>query len=227
MALATGALLTAACRGPQSALQPHGPVAAEIAALWWVMAVGATVILALVMALLCYTLLRDQRRAPPRRLRWLIPAGGLFFPTLVLAALLVHGSRVGERFLPWRDDAALRIDVVGHQWWWEVLHRGEDGAAAVRMVNEVHIPAGRPVDLALTSSDVIHSFWAPGLAGKLDAIPGRVNVLRLLADAPGEYRGQCAEFCGLQHSHMAFRVIAHEPEAYARWLRAQQLESAR
>lgn len=213
------AIAAPACTGPQSALDPRGPAAAAIAETWWVMAIGATLVLLLVMGLLFYTLLRRPREAPPGVVRWMVPVGGLAFPTVVLAALLVYGTRVGEHGRAVPGDGTLRIEVVGHQWWWEAVHPGPDSGPAVRTVNEVHIPAGRPVDLALTSSDVIHSFWVPSLAGKLDAIPGRTNVLRLSADEPGEYRGQCAEFCGLQHSLMAFRVVAHAPADYEAWLR--------
>lgn len=209
----------AACSGPQSALDPRGPAAAAIAETWWVMAIGATLVLALVMGLLLYTLLRRPREAAPGFVRWMVPVGGLAFPTVVLAALLVYGTRVGEHSRPIAGDGTLRIEVVGHQWWWEAVYPAVGDSAPVRTVNQVHIPAGRPVDLALTSSDVIHSFWVPSLAGKLDAIPGRTNVLRLSADAPGVYRGQCAEFCGLHHSRMAFRVIAHAPADYEAWLR--------
>jgi cytochrome c oxidase subunit 2 len=106
------------------------------------------------------------------------------------------------------------IEVTGHQWWWEV--RYPDTGITLR--NELHIPVGQPVDIHLTTADVIHAFWVPRLGGKLDAIPGRTNVLRLQADRPGSYRGQCAEFCGMNHAHMQFTVEAHPPEAFDQWL---------
>jgi cytochrome c oxidase subunit II len=111
------------------------------------------------------------------------------------------------------------IEVIGHQWWWEVRYPHEGIVTA----NEIHIPAGQPVTLRLTSDDVIHSFWVPELHGKLDLNPQQTNTLILQADQPGAYRGQCAEFCGIQHAKMALLVVAQEPAAYAEWVSAQQL----
>ncbi|NIQ56254.1 MAG: cytochrome c oxidase subunit II, partial [Gammaproteobacteria bacterium] len=109
-----------------------------------------------------------------------------------------------------------------HQYWWEVRYP----EAGVVTANEIHVPVGRPVRIALESRDVIHSFWAPSLAGKLDLVPGRVNELWLQADTPGEYRGQCAEFCGTQHAKMAFLLIARPPREFAAWLERQRLPAA-
>src|SRR5205814_7082516 len=108
--------------------------------------------------------------------------------------------------------------VLGHQWWWEVQYRMGDPNQYVATANEIHIPVGRPVDLQLVSADVIHSFWAPRLHGKVDLVPGMDNRIRLQADRPGVYQGACAEFCGLQHAHMRFVVVAEEPAAFEAWL---------
>jgi len=124
-----------------------------------------------------------------------------------------------------KPENALRIEVVGEQWWWRVHYRPAEGAAAVISANELHMPVGTPVEIALTTNDVIHSFWAPSLGGKLDMIPGRENRLVLQADRPGTYRGQCAEYCGGQHARMAFVVVAHEPGEFERWL-AQESATA-
>lgn len=207
-------------QGPQSALQPHGPVAAAQADLWWLMAAGATAVLALVMVLLLLPLRPGHRTRPTGAVRWMIPVGGLVLPTVVLAALLVHGTRIADWTQP-ATGTGPRIEVVGHQWWWEVRYLSEEGRLVARSVNEVRIPAGQPVDLWLGSADVIHSFWAPGLAGKMDAIPGRRTRLRIEAFGPGAYPGQCAEFCGLHHAHMRFVVLALPPADYERWLRTQ------
>lgn len=118
------------------------------------------------------------------------------------------------------------IEVTGRQWWWEVHYPAAAGAAAVVTANEIHIPAGQPVLVRLGSDDVIHSFWVPALAGKTDTIPGRVNLTWLQADRPGTYRGQCTEFCGMQHAHMAFAVVADPPAAFARWRATQALPAA-
>ena len=212
-------LLAAGCRqaaeGPQSMLAPAGPFAADIATLWWWMAVGATLVLLLVMVLVLLAFVPGERRR--RDWRWMIPVGGVGLPLLLLPPLLVFGSRVGEAQWP-RDGAALRVEVTGHRWWWEV--RYPDLPARRSDIGVLHIPAGQPVDLVLGSSDVIHSFWVPRLAGKLDAIPGRRNVLRIVAREPGEYAGQCAEFCGTGHAHMQVRVRALDAGEWQRWLSA-------
>jgi cytochrome c oxidase subunit II len=111
----------------------------------------------------------------------------------------------------------LTIEVVGHQWWWEVQYDDPLPVRTLKTANEIHIPTGQMVLLKLTSRDVIHSFWAPNLHGKKDLIPGHVNLMWIQADNPGVYRGQCAEFCGAQHAHMAFRVVAEPPDQFADW----------
>jgi cytochrome c oxidase subunit 2 len=119
----------------------------------------------------------------------------------------------------------LTLDVIAHQWWWEVRYP-RPGGGHFFVANEIHIPTGTPVAIRLASPDVIHSFWAPGLTGKTDAIPGQINLTWLQADRPGAYRGQCAEFCGLQHSHMGFEVIAEAPAAFKAWARNQARPAA-
>ena len=120
-----------------------------------------------------------------------------------------------------RRAAALTIEVVGHQWWWE-FHYGGAGDGDFTTANEMHIPVGTQVRLSLKTADVIHSFWVPALGGKTDLIPGRTNTMWLEADRPGIYRGQCSEFCGVEHAQMALRVIADDPTDYRAWLRSQQ-----
>jgi cytochrome c oxidase subunit II len=114
-------------------------------------------------------------------------------------------------------EGALQVTVTAHQWWWEYEYHEE----GVITANELHIPAGRPVFLALESEDVIHSYWVPRLAGKIDVVPGRTNHLTIEADEPGEYHGTCAEYCGLSHANMRFRVFAHTPADYERWVQDQ------
>lgn len=180
----------------------------------------------IVTALWLYALRRNPvslTDAQARRInqRWII-IGGLVLPVIGILALLGFGIPIGYRMLPLpvAGPAPLRIDVTGHRWWWEVRYPD----AGVVLKNELHLPAGEPVDVHLTSADVIHSFWVPRLAGKLDMIPGRVNVLRLEADAPGHFRGQCSEFCGLGHAHMILSVQAHTPEDFKVWLEAHKHE---
>jgi cytochrome c oxidase subunit 2 len=161
-----------------------------------------------------------SRSTPIRWQRWII-GGGLAFPIATLTALLIYSLSIGNalEIHPSGDDS-LRIHVTAHQWWWEVRYETDD--AEVVSANELHIPSGRSVQLSLSTSDVIHSFWVPSLAGKVDMIPGRVNHLSLRADEPGLFRGQCAEYCGAQHALMAFYVAVVTPEEFERWLREQR-----
>lgn len=156
----------------------------------------------------------DDVRAERTQNRWLI-GGGLVLPSICIAVLLAFGIPAGHSMLPLppEEGEALTVEVTAHQWQWEVYYP-EQG---IRLYNELHIPANTPVDVHVTSSDVIHSFWVPRLAGKADAIPGHTNVLRLKADEPGDYRGQCAEFCGSGHAHMQFEVSAHSQADFEAW----------
>ena len=208
------------CSGPQSAVDPAGPAAGTIAALWWWMLGYGTLVFAIVVGLWLYALHRRPREwaeehARRAGRRWLL-FGGLLLPFGSIAVLLAFGIPAGHRLLPLpvAGPPPLRIDVVGHQWWWEVRYPG----TSVRLVDELRLPAGRPVDVHTTSSDVIHSFWVPRLGGKIDAIPGRTNVIRLQADTAGLLRGQCAEFCGDAHAHMTMQVHVMPADRFDAWL---------
>jgi cytochrome c oxidase subunit 2 len=120
---------------------------------------------------------------------------------------------------------AVTIEVTGQQWWWQVRYLDPDPSKIFVTANEIHIPVGQPVTIKLRSTDVIHSFWVPNLVGKKDLIPGHDAVLWLQADKPGVFRGQCAEYCGLQHAHMAFWVVAEPPTRFAAWLNQQRGEA--
>ncbi len=200
-------VVLAGCSGPLSTLDPAGAAAREIAWLWWAMLSGAAVLTALVLVLLAMGF------GPPRKLRprrW-THGLGLGLSAGVLIPLLGAGLWVGERVLP-RDDGALSVQVRAVQWHWEFTQPGPDGPLVTRDV--VVIPAGQPVDFEITSADVIHAFWVPQLGGKMDAVPGRTNRLRLQADEPGLLHGQCAEFCGLGHAAMRFEVLVVPPESF-------------
>ena len=216
-------ILLTACAGPFSTLDPAGPSARYAAWLWWSILILFGLIMALVVSLFLYALYRRRpdfvARSDWRQLRWFLLGGGVLLPITSIVLLLAFGIPLGHRMLPLTPESgdALRIEVTGHQWWWQVHYPD----AGVSLRDEIRIPAGVPIDFHLTSEDVIHSFWVPRLGGKLDMIPGRTNVLRLQADAPGEYRGLCAEFCGLRHAHMQFVVHAMEEEAFQVWLKEE------
>lgn len=210
----------------QSALDPGGPHADVIAHLSWIMFIGAAVIFALVMALSACALW-----VPVPLRRWLaarqiVLYGGIAFPVVVLTALLVYGLLLARTLVADPATAPLTIHVVGEQFWWRVRYEAGGDRRRIETANEIHIPTGRPVRFILTTADVIHSFWVPGLGGKLDMIPGQENSIVLQADKAGLYRGQCAEFCGAAHALMAFHVIAHEPAAFEDWFKDQKKEVA-
>ncbi|WP_250157130.1 cytochrome c oxidase subunit II [Tianweitania aestuarii] len=213
-------MLLAGCGGDLSALDPAGPNAHNVATLWWIMLWGSTAIFLFVSLILCLALTqRGQRLLSPR---WLLIGGGLAFPSVVLVALVAVSLALGERLLVYANEAPLRIEAVARQWQWEFRY-GDDTNIAT--LDKLHIPAGRPVDFAVTSDDVIHSFWIPRLGGKMDAIPGHTNTIRLMADKPGTYGGVCAEFCGEGHAIMRFSVQAHEPNEFNDVM--QQLSASR
>jgi cytochrome c oxidase subunit II len=207
------------CEGTLSVVNPAGPAARIVATLWWVMLSGAAVIFALVMVLLFLPFLRRAKGGDNvRHVRVWIIGLGLVFPMAVLAALLAYGLVVGERLLPRADNNVVSVGAEGRRWTWTFTY--ED--APERTTEAVlHIPAGQPVDVAITTADVIHSFWVPRLAGKLDAIPGHVNVLRIEADEPGTYRGVSAEFSGADYARFTFAVIAHDASEWEAFLRGE------
>jgi cytochrome c oxidase subunit 2 len=212
----------AAAAGRQSALNPAGPVATEAAHTAWLLIVGAALVFVLVMAVLALALWRRGRTSGsnPGTVAWLLGAG-VGFPTMVLAALLAYTTLRSERLgvAPAADE--LLISVTARMWWWEVRYTDPRGGLQVVSANEIRLPAGKPVVLGLNSADVIHSFWVPALAGKVDMVPGRVHQLRVQAEAPGVWRGQCAEFCGEQHARMALQVVVMAPAAFDAWRAAQ------
>jgi len=150
---------------------------------------------------------------------------GTAISTLVLLATSVWTMMALADVAQPPNEPAMTIEVHGHQWWWEVLYVSKEPSRMFRTANDIHIPVGVPVRFNLTGDDVIHSFWVPALSGKMDTIPGQTNSMWLEADKPGTYRGQCTEYCGQQHAHMAFTVTADPPEAFEGWW-AHQLEPA-
>lgn len=196
---------------PLSTLAPAGPGSQDISLIWWAMFAGSIAIYVLVLALWGYAMLR-RRRDGTAPAGMLIVGGGLLLPVVVISCLMVAGIRTGQALLPLPAESAYRVEVSAHRWWWEA-HYPDARPARTDTVNELHIPAGLPVHVYLTSTDVIHSFWVPRLGGKMDAIPGRTTVLRIQADKPGAYHGLCAEFCGTGHAHMPIVVHAHATDS--------------
>ncbi len=212
------AVLLGACSGPQSMLAPAGPAAAEIARGGWLMTGLFTVVWFGVLGLLWHTLRRREPGAAPRRPERLILWGGVVLPVVVVAALLVYGTLTSARVTGVGEEPDAVIDVTARQWQWHFRYRDADDRIIGESIDELAMPLGRMVEFRITSEDVIHSFWIPRLGGKIDAIPGRVHTLRLRADRDTPMRGQCAEFCGLEHARMVFPVHIVAPDALADWL---------
>ncbi|HET7568732.1 MAG TPA: cytochrome c oxidase subunit II [Gaiellaceae bacterium] len=231
--LPVAVLALAGCGGPQNALDPHSHPAHDIANLFWWMTGGAFVGLGLVVGLLVLSWLRrDTRGLPPdpddphpgEKAGWTVVVGlgvGLALAT-VIAVFVVSAQMLKVTQAPAASSTALTIQVVGHQWWWEIRYPGTTAVTA----NELHIPVGTRVNLVVGTADVIHSFWVPELNRKIDTIPGKKNRILLYADAPGVYRGECAEYCGLQHAHMSLKVFAQPPAQFRAWL-ANEAKPAR
>lgn len=218
-AVSFGALLLTSCSGDLSTLEPGGPYAGAIANLWWIMLIGSGLILGLVLVLLALVFFKPGfgRRLSPKG--WMI-AGGLFLPIPVLVALMTYGMAQGEYLIgAWqREPVMARVEARSSMWRWDF--RYPDLPGDLTTDGTLHIPAGGVVEVRVTSDDVVHSFWIPRLAGKIDAVPGHETVVRIKADVPGRYGGICAEYCGVGHAGMRFIVEAHAPETYRQRLNA-------
>lgn len=212
LAVIAAILALSGCVGPLSTLDPAGPSARAVAMLWWVMFWASVLIFLLVMAILASIWLRPGFGTRLSTMRWIV-FGGLVMPGVLLTALVTYALYTGERLLPHGlVSQPVRVSVHGVMWQWIFSYPDRADAGTTRVL---HIPAGEPVDVVVTSGDVIHSFWVPRLAGKIDAIPGHENIIRIQADRPGIYQGVCAEFCGSGHTGMRFEIEAHAPENYA------------
>lgn len=202
---------------PQSALSPAGEDADRIALLSWVLFVGAGIILLAVITALATAIHGPESARRALSKEGAIRLGGIVFPVVTLTLLLGYGLWLMRASLAGPEPAPLRIEVTGEQWWWRIAY-ARDGAAPLAEANEIRIPTGREIEFVLRSNDVIHSFWVPSLGGKLDMIPGRTTTLRLKANRPGIYRGQCAEYCGGPHALMALEILAVPQAEFDAWL---------
>ena len=209
-------------RPGQSTLDSASHASHEIVRLWWGMTIGAGIGFAVVCGLLLLGWWRRGRVGIPfgggdrAATAWILGLG-VATPLVVLVALFVWSDVfvIDSTAAPKRGSTRLTVDVIGHQWWWEVRYPGTKAVTA----NEIHVPVGERVLVVATTDDVIHSFWVPELNRKIDMVPGRRNTVLLDADRAGVFRGQCAEFCGLQHAHMAFLVYADPPNRVPRLAR--------
>ncbi|MFI9528556.1 cytochrome c oxidase subunit II [Micromonospora rosaria] len=209
--------LTGCAGGAPSALDPAGTGAGRVADLWWVLFWISMAVFAEVMVLLVWALVfrrrRDARVRHGQPLRFVAIAGA-GIPLVILVTVYALGLRDLVALGDGPGPEATTIEVTGHRWWWEVRVPGVAGATA----NELHIPVGEKVRIRLRTADVLHSFWVPQLMPKTDLIAGEVRETWLQTDRAGTYRGQCAEYCGTQHAHMAFLVVAEPRREFDAWL---------
>jgi cytochrome c oxidase subunit 2 len=248
--VAATALLTA-CHGPQNYLGPAGPGARELAHLGWLGLILFSIAAAVIWVLLAWIVMRRRgsfdEHAPADSgggQRWIV-IGGIVIPVVVLTITLIASLRTLSDYpMAHAQMEEPDIRVVGHQWWFDAMYlpggsicatdagdlglqtvrrpAGERAELIVHSPSEIHIPVGRPVEIELLTRDVIHSFWVPKLHGKVDLIPGQANRIRIQADLPGVYQGQCAEYCGVEHANMRLQVVAQSAEDYVHWLNRQR-----
>jgi len=220
------------CTGIQSVLRDDGAESARIGELFGIFLVVTLLFYAAVLAFLVAAWWRRRPREDspdpkaPERDRPLSRALLVWTGAVVLAlAGLTLASyltdRASARDVP-RGERMLTIEIVANQWWWDIRYRFPDSSRDVRTANELHLPAGVPAMIQLKSNDVIHSFWVPNLAGKQDLIPGRISDIALVPRRIGVFRGQCAEYCGIQHAHMALDVTVESEADFRRWLALQR-----
>jgi cytochrome c oxidase subunit II len=213
-----------------------GPAVDPVTRLGWGLGSVSVLVTVVIGVLLLAAIFRKRAvdaEQDPKRLSVRRDAGGMGWiyigvgtSTLVLCGCMIWTLVVIAAVNRPPSTPALTVQVTGSQWWWNLRYRDENPSHIFTTANEIHIPVGKPVRLELASTDVIHSFWIPQLAGKMDVIPGQTNVMWLQADQPGAYRGQCAAFCGAQHAHMGLLVVADSPEAFATWEAGQLSDTA-
>jgi cytochrome c oxidase subunit 2 len=235
-------LLLGGCAGQQqSVVDPRGPLAGRTAGLWWFFFWLLLAIFVIVLALTLWTLVRRHRGSEQEQLEIThlptertegkltrVVAAATIATVVILFIFLVDSVVTGKANADIGDNAknAMVIELTGNQWWWQVRYDNPDPSRVVLSANEIHIPVGRPVKILGRSNDVIHSFWVPNLQGKRDLIPSRVTTEWIEADRPGAFRGQCAEFCGLQHAHMVLWVIVRRARRPGKAARATSISGS-
>ncbi len=224
-------LLFASCQPVQSTFNAHGPAADRLAHLSWFMTILFLIVTVIMWVFIAWA--AGKRRGSLAEhapvdigggQAW-IAIGGLAIPLAILTVIFVLGLKLlvqfpihGSHHHPMKPE----IRIFGHQWWWEVHYLNEHVDQEFTTANEIHIPLNRPINIELQSADVMHSFWIPALHGKVDLIPGHTNFVRIEASQPGDFAGQCAEYCGAEHALMRLLVVAQQPDEYAAWLNQQR-----
>jgi cytochrome c oxidase subunit 2 len=227
------------CRSAQSTFESHGPAARNIANLSWFMTVLFLIITIIMWGLVGYAFYRRRGTIDEHEpitatggQTW-IAIGGIAVPLLVLTVIFVlglqllrdfpiHGMHGMEHHARMRNNMKPEILIIGHQWWWEIQYLNDNPSQQFTTANELHLPAGRPVNIEVETRDVMHSFWIPALHGKVDLIPGQPNFIRIEASEAGNYGGQCAEFCGAEHARMRLLAVVQSPAEYQAWLEGQR-----
>lgn len=218
--------------GNQSSLNPAGPAAAQIehqlSLIFWI----TTIVYCLVILAVLIAVARNRQtlatmpaplptdEAGERRARRSV-AVAIGITIVLLFVMMIASFETSSALGSLNQVNALTIDVYGHQWWWEVRYPNNEAYKVVDTANEIHVPVGVPIRIHGTSRDVIHSFWAPNVHGKRDLMPGYETEIVMQADQPGRWRGQCAEYCGEQHAHMGFYMVAESKEQFTKWLNDQ------
>jgi cytochrome c oxidase subunit 2 len=231
------------CTSVQSPFETHGPAAQRIAGLSWFMTILFLVVSVIMWALLGFAFykrrgtLAEHGPIDERGGEMWIAIGGAAIPLLILTLLFVlglqllrdfpiHGMHGGAMHAEMQQSMKPDIQIIGHQWWWEIHYLNDDVSKDVTTANELHLPIGRDVNIEVETHDVMHSFWIPALHGKVDLVPGMKNYIRLQASEPGSYTGQCAEYCGAEHARMRLLAVAQQPDEYQAWLEGQRTPGA-
>ncbi|MBW0446501.1 cytochrome c oxidase subunit II [bacterium M00.F.Ca.ET.228.01.1.1] len=224
---------TASAAPAQDALSPAGVQASHIFSLWTLTLTVCSLVFAAVLIALLIAMTRAPRASrdaradlgplehPERRVSRVV-GGASIVSVLLLFGLLVADIATDRALSRLPVANAVQLEMTGHQWWWEARYTDDTPGSGFAVANELHVPVGRPVVISLKADDVIHTFWVPNLHGKKDMIPGRESTIEFRADRAGTYRGQCAEFCGLEHALMAFTVVAEPAAEYDAWLARQR-----
>ena len=228
-------LLAVRMEPPMAYPRTFGPAVDPITRLGWGLGIISLLVIVIIGVLLLGGVLRKRvasSAANPHQLAvrrdaggmaWIYVGGGI--SGLVLVGCMAWTLLVTAEVTKLPSTPALTVQVTASQWWWSLRYLNAKPSNIFTTANEIHIPVGQPVRFELASADVIHSFWIPQLAGKMDVIPGQTNVMWLQADQPGTYRGQCAAYCGRQHAHMALFIVADTPQDFAAWRDRQLTET--